>query len=84
MSVSIFWNSNRWLTKFKKNKCEDFYRIKQPFKFLKIFLNIMVRIHLNNLLQVLDKVYVSHHEYNFITLLAGVWPNSRALLWDQC
>ena len=66
MSRSIFWNSNRWLTKFRKHKCEEFYRIKQAFKFFKMFLNIMVRIYLNKLLQVLDKVNVSHHEYNFI------------------
>ena len=65
MSLSIFWNSNRWLTKFKKHKCEEFNRIKQPFKFFKMFLNIMVRIYLNKLFQVLDKVNVSHHEYNF-------------------
>ena len=31
-----------------------------------MFLNIMVRIYLNKLLQGLDKVNVSHHEYNFI------------------
>ena len=66
MSVSIFWNSNRWLTKFQKQKCEEFYRIKEPFKFFKMFLNIMVRIYLNKLIQILDKVNVSHHEYIFI------------------
>ena len=64
--LSIFWNSNRWLTKFKKHKREEFYRIKQPFKFFKMLLDIIVRICLNKLLQVLHKV-VSHHEYNFIT-----------------
>ena len=66
MSLSNFWNSNRWLTNYKKHKCEEFYRIKQPFKFFKVFLNIMVTIYLNKLSQVLDKVNVSHHEYNFI------------------
>ena len=54
------------MTKFKKHECEEFYRIKQPFKFLKMFLDIMVRICLNKLLQVLGKVNVSHHEYNLI------------------
>ena len=65
MSLSIFWNSNRWLTKFQKQKCEELYRIKEPFKFFKMFLNIMVRIYLNKLIQILDKVNVSHHEYIF-------------------
>lgn len=37
MSLSIFWNWSRWLTKFKKHKCEEFYRIKVPFKLFKSF-----------------------------------------------
>ena len=66
MSLSIFWNLNRWLTRFRKQKSKEFYHIKEPFKFLKMFLNIMVRTYLNKLIQILDKVNVSHHEYIFI------------------
>ena len=66
MSSSIFYHSNKWLTKYKKQKCEEFCRIKQPFKFLKMFLNIMVGIYLNKTIQIIDKVIVSHHEYIFI------------------
>ena len=66
MSLSIFLNSTRWLSKFPKHQCEEFYRIKTPFKLFKKVLNIMVRVYLNKLIEILDKLNVSHHEYIFI------------------
>ena len=86
MAWSIFYHSNRWLTKYKKQKCKEFYHIKEPFKFLKLFLNIMVRIYLNKTIQILDKVNVSHHEYIFIRRIC--WQAyelmSDFLFWHQC
>ena len=61
MSLSVFWNSNKWLKKFQTQKCESFYCIKEPFKLLKIFLNIMVRTYVNKLIQILDELNVSRH-----------------------
>ena len=66
MSLSVFWNSNRWLKKFQAQKGEEFYRIKEPFKFFKMFLNTMVRTYVNKLIKILDKLNVSRHEYIFI------------------
>ena len=66
MSLSIFYHSNRWLTKYEKQKCEEFYSIKEPFKFLRTFINIMVRIYLNKTIQILDKINAYHHKYIFI------------------
>ena len=66
MSLSIFYYSNRWLTKYEKQKCEEFYSIKEPFKFLRTFINIMVRIYLNKTIQILDKINASRHKYIFI------------------
>ena len=66
MSLSVFWNSNRWLKKFQTQKGEEFYRIKEPFKFFKMFLNTMVRTYVNKLIKILDKLNVSRHEYIFI------------------
>ena len=43
----------------KKQRCEEFYRIKEPFKFLRAFINILVRIYLNKTIKVLDKINVS-------------------------
>ena len=58
-SLSTFHYSNRWLAKYKKQRCEEFYRIKEPFKFLRAFINILVRIYLNKTIKVLDKINVS-------------------------
>ena len=66
MSLSIFYHSKRWLTKYEKQKCEEFYSIKEPFKFLRTFINIMVRIYLNKTTQILDKINASRHKYIFI------------------
>ena len=66
MSSSIFLNSSRWLSKFQKHQCEELFRIKTPFKLLKKFLNIMVRVYLNKFIEILGKLNVSHHEYVFI------------------
>ena len=63
MSLSIFLNSSRWLSKFQKHQYEEFYHIKTPFKLLKKFLNIMVRVYLNKLMEISDKLNVSDHEY---------------------
>ena len=56
MSLSIFYHSNRWLTKYEKQKCEEFYSVKEPFKFLRTFINIMVRIYLTRLYKFLIKL----------------------------
>ena len=66
MSLFIFLNSSRWLSKFQKHQYEEFYHIKTPFKLLKKFLNIMVRVYLNKLMEISDKLNVSDHEYIFI------------------
>ena len=66
MSLFIFYHSNRWLAKYEKQKCEEFYSIKEPFKFLRMFIDIMVRIYLNKTIQILDKINASHHKYIFI------------------
>ena len=66
MSSSIFLNSSRWLSKFQKHQCEELFCIKTPFKLLKKFLNIMVRVYLNKFIEILGKLNVSHHEYVFI------------------
>ena len=66
MSLSIFWNSSRWLTKIKKQQCEEFYHIKVSFKLFEKFLNIMVKIYLNKIIEILNKLNASHHEYIFM------------------
>ena len=66
MSLSIFWNSSRWLAKIKKQQCEEFYHIKVPFKLFEKFLNIMVKIYLNKIIEILNKLNASHHEYIFM------------------
>ena len=66
MSLSIFWNSSRWLAKIKKQWCEEFYHIKVPFKLFEKFLNIMVKIYLNKIIEILNKLNASHHEYIFM------------------
>ena len=71
----FFLNSSRWLSKFQKHQCKEFYRIKTPFKLFKKFLNIMVRVYLNKLIEILDKLNVSHHEYIFMR---------KHICWQAC
>ena len=59
MLLPTFYYSNRWLAKYKNQRCEEFYRIKEPFKFLRAFINILVRIYLKKTIRVLDKINVS-------------------------
>ena len=82
MSLFIFYHSNRWLTKYEKQKCEKFYSIKEPFKFLRTFINIMVRIYLNKTIQILDQINASHHKYIFIR--QRVCWQVHELMADSC
>lgn len=45
---------------------KNFITLRNRLSFSDLFLNILVTVYLNNIIEILSKVNVSHHEYIFI------------------